>query len=84
MRKKSKKAKLSYDYHGGLSCIDQAEIPLRLITTRVFLFFYFLRDQNSQHFTEDLLVVNASALSFVLCFKAIDYVGASNYVISAK
>ena len=32
-------------------------------------FFYFLRDQNSQHFNEDLLGVNASAFSFVLCFK---------------
>ena len=56
---------------------------LRLMTTRIFL-FYFLRDQNSQHFNEDLLGVNASAFSFVLCFKAINYAGASNYVISAN
>ena len=47
-------------------------------------FFYFLRDQNSQHFNEDLLGVNASAFSFVLCFKAINYAGASSYVISAN
>ena len=50
------------------------------MTTRVFFLVLFLRDQNSQHFNEDLFVVNASALSFVLCFKAIDYAGASNYV----
>ena len=56
---------------------------LRLMTTRISLIF-FLRDQNSQHFNEDLLLVNASAFSFVLCFKAIDYAGASNYVISAN
>ena len=43
--------------------------------------YYFLRDQNSQHFNEDLLAVNASAFSFVLCFKAIDYSDASNYLI---
>ena len=42
------------------------------------------RDENSQNFNEDFLVVNASALSFVLCFKAINYAGASNYVISAN
>ena len=30
------------------------------------------------------LAVNASAFSFVSCFKAIDYAGASNYVISAN
>ena len=57
-------------------------VELRLITTRIF--FYFLRDQNSQHFNEALLGVNASAFSFVLCFKATDYSGASNYVISAN
>ena len=56
---------------------------LRLTTTRIF-FFYFLRDQNNQRFNEDLLVVNASAFSFVLSFKAIDYASASNYVISAN
>ena len=33
--------------------------------------YYFLRDQNSQHFNEDLLAVNASAFSFVLCFRAL-------------
>ena len=44
----------------------------------------FLRDQNSQHFNENLVAVNASAFSFVLFFKAIDYTGASHYVISAK
>ena len=49
-----------------------------------FFLYYFLRDQNSQHFKKDLLAVNASAFSFVLCFKAIDYTGASNYVISAN
>ena len=49
---------------------------LRLMTTSIFL-FNFLRDQNSQHFNEDLLGVNASAFSFVLCFKATDYSGAS-------
>ena len=38
--------------------------------------------ENSQHFNEDLLVVNSSVVSFVLCFKANDYTGASNYVIS--
>ena len=52
------------------------------MTTRIFL-YYFLRDQNSQHFNEDLFAVNASAFSFVLRFKAIDYSGASNYVVSA-
>ena len=56
---------------------------LRLMTTRIFFLFFFLRDQNSQRFNEDL-VVNASAFSFVLSFKVIDYVSASNYVISAK
>ena len=45
---------------------------------------FFLKDQNSQHFNEDLVAVNASAFSFVLFFKAIDYTGASHYVISAK
>ena len=59
------------------------KMSLRLMTTRIFL-YYFLRDQNSQHFDEDLLAVNASAFSFVLCFKAIDYTGTSNYVISAN
>ena len=49
-----------------------------------FFLFYFLRDQNSQHFNEDLLGVNASAFSFVICFKATDYSGASSYVISAN
>ena len=42
-----------------------------------------LRDQNSQHFMEDL-AVNASAFSLVLCFKAINYAGPSNYVVSAN
>ena len=36
-----------------------------------FILFYFLRDQNSEHFNEDLLGVNASAFSFVLSFKEI-------------
>ena len=45
---------------------------LRLMTTRILLNF-FLRDQYSQHFNEDLVAVNASAFSFVLFFKAIDY-----------
>ena len=54
---------------------------LRLMTARIVLNL-FLRDQNSQHFNEDLIGVNASAFSFILCFKANDYTGASNYVIS--
>ena len=54
-----------------------AGVKLRLMTTRIFL-FVFLRDQNSQHFNEDLLAVNASAFRFVLCFKAIYCAGASN------
>ena len=62
---------------------ELSELTLRLMTTRIFL-FYFLRDQNSQHFNEDLLGADASAFSFVLCFKAIDYSGDSNYVISAN
>ena len=41
----------------------------------------FLRDQNSQHFNEDLVAVNTFAFSFVLFFKVIDYTGASHYVI---
>ena len=49
-----------------------------------FFFYFFLRDQNSQHFNENLLAVNASAFSFVLCFKATDYTGASHYLISAN
>ena len=56
---------------------------LRLMTSRIFL-FVFLRDQNSQHFNEDLLAVNASAFSFVLCFKVIDCEGASNYALIAN
>ena len=47
-------------------------------------FSFFLRDQNSQHFNEDLVAVNASDFSFVLFFKAIDYTGASHCVISAN
>ena len=47
-------------------------------------FEFFLRDQNSQHFNEDLVAVNTSAFSCVFFFKAIDYTGASHYVISAK
>ena len=58
-------------------------MALRLMTTRIFCFI-FLRDQNSQHFDEDLLAVNASALSFVLCFIAISCAGASIYVISVN
>ena len=53
------------------------------MTTRIF-FLYFLRDQKSQHFNEDLPAVNASAFSFVLCFKSIVYRSASYYVISAN
>ena len=52
------------------------QILVRLMTTCILL-----RDQNSQHFNEDLVAVNASAFSFVLFFKAIDYTGASHYVI---
>ena len=58
------------------------QLILGLMTNRIF--FYFLRDQNSQHFNEGLLAVNASAFSSALCFKAIDYLGASNYVISTN
>ena len=57
---------------------------LRLMTTRIFFLFYFLRDQNSQHFNEDILGINPCAFSFVVCFKAINYAGASNYVISVN
>ena len=46
--------------------------------------FISLRDQNSQHFNEDLLAVNDSAFSFVSCFKAIDYACASHHIISAN
>ena len=53
---------------------------LRLMTTRIFL-FVFLTDQTSQDFN---LAVNASAFSFVLCFKAINCAGASNYAIIAN
>ena len=53
------------------------------MTTRIF-YIIFLRDQSGQHFNEDLFAVNASAFSFGLCFKAIDYTGASHYVISAN
>ena len=55
----------------NLEAKKSALLRLRLMTTRIFLFI-FLRDQNSQHFNEDLLAVNASAFSFVLCFKAIN------------
>ena len=34
-----------------------------------FFLFYFLRDQNSQHFNENLLGVNASAFSFFYASK---------------
>ena len=47
-------------------------------------FLLFFKRLNSQHFNEDLVAVNASAFSFVLFFKAIDYTGASHYVISAN
>ena len=53
------------------------------MTARIF-FILFLRDQNSQHFNEDLLAINASAFSFVLCFKAINYAAASNDVIGGN
>ena len=49
-----------------------------------FSFNFLLRDQNSQHFNEDLLAVNASAFSFVLFFKTIDYTGASHCLINGK
>ena len=49
-----------------------------------FFYFIFLRDQNSQHFYDDLLAVNAFAFSFVSCFRAIICAGPSNYVISAN
>ena len=49
-----------------------------------FFVLFFLRDQNSQHFNDDLLEANTSAFSFVLSVKAINYEGASNYVISAN
>ena len=41
---------------------------LKLMTTRISV-FYFSRHQNSQHFSEDLLAVNASAFSFVFTSK---------------
>ena len=82
-----------YRYHrislGVLNCLE--DFSLGFLSHNQFKVddyshFYnlFLRDQNSQHFNEDLLGVNASAFSFVLCFKATDYAGASNYVISAN
>ena len=61
--------------------IQLCHTRLRLMTTRILFLFYFSKDQNSQHFNEDLLGVNASAFSFVLYFKAADYADASNYVI---
>ena len=54
-----------------------------LMTTHIYLILFFKRS-NGQHFNEDLLAFNASVFSFVLCFKAIDCFGASNYVISAN
>ena len=59
-------------------------LPIKVDDYSHFFLFIFLRDQNSQHFNVDLLAVNASAFSFVLCFKATDYTGASHYVISAN
>ena len=44
----------------------------------------FLKRSKQSTFNEDLLAVNASAFSFVSCFKAIDYAGTSNYVVSAN
>ena len=74
--------------------VDMEKLPLTVCNDDVFkiddyshFLFYFLRDQNSQHFNEDLLGVNASPFTFVLCFKAADYqryTGASSYVISAN
>ena len=66
-----------------IATIAALVVSIKVITTRIF-FVLFLRDQNSQQFNEDLLGVNASAFSFVLCFKAINYAGASNYVVSAN
>ena len=45
-------------------------VILTLMNTLIFFLLLFLRDQNSKHFNEDLLAVNGSAFSFVLCFKA--------------
>ena len=56
----------------------------RLMTIHIFFLYFFLRDRNGQHFNEDLLAVNTSAFSFVLCFKTIDYAEAFHYVISAN
>ena len=53
------------------------------VDDQLHFFLSFLRNQKSEHFNDDL-VVKASAFSFVLCFKAIDYAGASNYAISAN
>ena len=65
--------------------VGAEELNIKLKVDDYSLFcFIFLRHKNSQHFNEDLLAVNASAFSFVLCFKAIDYAGASNYVINAN
>ena len=67
-------AKLSIGQNGRIKVDDYSH----------FFLFVFLRDQNCQHFNEDLLAVNASAFSFVLCFKVINCTGASNYAIIAN
>ena len=76
---------VALNVHGDASGRSKLIVQtLRLMWWLLALFFYFLRDQNSQHFNEDLLGVNASAFSFVLCFKAINYAGSYNYVIRAN
>ena len=59
------------------SVVVQEQPLCQTITTTIAMvkwkFLTFLGVQNSQHFNEDLLVVNAYAFSFVLCFKAINH-----------
>ena len=64
--------------------MDHVRSPYVSQVDKVDDYSHFLRNQNSQHFNEDLLGVNASVFSFVLCFKETDYSGASSYVISAN
>ena len=71
----------------ALACelnFSRPEVHFKVDGHSHFFLFVFLRDQNSQHFNEDLLAVNASAFSFVLCFKAINCTGTSNYAIIAN
>ena len=67
---------------GYSSQIAQRKYAVKVDDYSHFFLFVFLRDQNSQHFDEDLLAVNA--FSFVLCFEAINCAGASNYALIAN